>query len=288
MQTRRIGTRQVSAIGLGAMPMSVREENDAGAGAGDGASARSRRVSRSSTPPTPTAATRPSSATTRSWSRGCCASSDATTCWWRRRAATPARAPTGSSTAPATTSTGRCRASLHAARGRADRPLPAPPSRPRRAVRRDHRRPQGALRRGPHRRRRALQRRPGPDPGGARHPRRRPGLGAEPVLPGVPLVAGRDRPLRGARAGVPGLEPAGRHVRRARRSATSWTAFAEVADKHGVSPQQVCLAWELALSPAVDPDPRRQPSGVGRRLRGRRARDAGRLRPRTRLSAPPA
>src|SRR5688572_19522394 len=29
MQTRRIGNRQVSAIGLGAMPMSVREENDA-------------------------------------------------------------------------------------------------------------------------------------------------------------------------------------------------------------------------------------------------------------------
>ena len=35
----------------------------------------------------------------------------------------------------------------------------------------------------------------------------------------------------------------------------SWSAFAEVADKHGVSPQQVCLAWELALSPAVVPIP---------------------------------
>lgn len=31
----------------------------------------------------------------------------------------------------------------------------------------------------------------------------------------------------------------------------AWSAFAEVAAKHGVSPQQVCLAWELALSPAV-------------------------------------
>jgi aryl-alcohol dehydrogenase-like predicted oxidoreductase len=31
--------------------------------------------------------------------------------------------------------------------------------------------------------------------------------------------------------------------------------FAEVADKHGVSPQQVALAWELALSPAVVPIP---------------------------------
>ena len=32
-------------------------------------------------------------------------------------------------------------------------------------------------------------------------------------------------------------------------------AFAEVADKHGVSPQQVCLAWELAISHAVVPIP---------------------------------
>lgn len=32
-------------------------------------------------------------------------------------------------------------------------------------------------------------------------------------------------------------------------------AFAEVADAHGVSPQQVCLAWQLALSPTVVPIP---------------------------------
>jgi aryl-alcohol dehydrogenase-like predicted oxidoreductase len=31
--------------------------------------------------------------------------------------------------------------------------------------------------------------------------------------------------------------------------------FAEVAEKHGVSPQQVALAWELAISPAVVPIP---------------------------------
>lgn len=31
--------------------------------------------------------------------------------------------------------------------------------------------------------------------------------------------------------------------------------FAEVAEKHGVSPQQVCLAWELAQSPTVIPIP---------------------------------
>ncbi|HEX4978280.1 MAG TPA: aldo/keto reductase [Nocardioides sp.] len=34
-----------------------------------------------------------------------------------------------------------------------------------------------------------------------------------------------------------------------------WSAFAEVAAKHGVSPQQVCLAWELSLSPVVVPIP---------------------------------
>lgn len=35
----------------------------------------------------------------------------------------------------------------------------------------------------------------------------------------------------------------------------SWRAFAEVARRHDVSPQQVCLAWELSLSPAVVPIP---------------------------------
>nr|SBO96991.1 oxidoreductase [Nonomuraea gerenzanensis] len=32
-------------------------------------------------------------------------------------------------------------------------------------------------------------------------------------------------------------------------------AFIEIADAHGVSPQQVCLAWELARSPVVIPIP---------------------------------
>jgi len=36
---------------------------------------------------------------------------------------------------------------------------------------------------------------------------------------------------------------------------SSWRAFAEVARKHDVSPQQVCLAWELSLSEAVVPIP---------------------------------
>ncbi|OUM41783.1 aldo/keto reductase [Arthrobacter sedimenti] len=34
-----------------------------------------------------------------------------------------------------------------------------------------------------------------------------------------------------------------------------FTPFQEIADRHGVSPQQVCLAWELALSPTVIPIP---------------------------------
>lgn len=36
---------------------------------------------------------------------------------------------------------------------------------------------------------------------------------------------------------------------------TKQQAFADVASKHGVSPQQVCLAWELSLSEAVIPIP---------------------------------
>ena len=36
---------------------------------------------------------------------------------------------------------------------------------------------------------------------------------------------------------------------------TTHDAFAEVADAHGVSPQQVALAWELSLAPVVIPIP---------------------------------
>jgi aryl-alcohol dehydrogenase-like predicted oxidoreductase len=41
----------------------------------------------------------------------------------------------------------------------------------------------------------------------------------------------------------------------AARLGEAFTAFAEVAQKHGVTPQQVCLAWELARSEAVVPIP---------------------------------
>ena len=36
---------------------------------------------------------------------------------------------------------------------------------------------------------------------------------------------------------------------------STWQPFADVAEKHGVSPQQVCLAWELSLSEVVIPIP---------------------------------
>jgi aryl-alcohol dehydrogenase-like predicted oxidoreductase len=41
----------------------------------------------------------------------------------------------------------------------------------------------------------------------------------------------------------------------AARLGEAFIAFAEVAEKHGVTPQQVCLAWELARSEAVVPIP---------------------------------
>ena len=36
---------------------------------------------------------------------------------------------------------------------------------------------------------------------------------------------------------------------------SEWQGFATVADRHGVSPQQVCLAWELTLSDTIIPIP---------------------------------
>jgi aryl-alcohol dehydrogenase-like predicted oxidoreductase len=44
-------------------------------------------------------------------------------------------------------------------------------------------------------------------------------------------------------------------IRNARGLGGGYPAFAKVAASHGVSPQQVCLAWELAKSPVVIPIP---------------------------------
>ncbi|MFE4176761.1 aldo/keto reductase [Streptomyces sp. NPDC056909] len=44
-------------------------------------------------------------------------------------------------------------------------------------------------------------------------------------------------------------------IKRAGELGSSYDAFARVAEAHGVSPQQVCLAWMLAKSPVVVPIP---------------------------------
>jgi aryl-alcohol dehydrogenase-like predicted oxidoreductase len=44
-------------------------------------------------------------------------------------------------------------------------------------------------------------------------------------------------------------------ISRAKQLGSSYTPFDEIAQERGVSPQQVCLAWELALSPGVIPIP---------------------------------
>ena len=50
------------------------------------------------------------------------------------------------------------------------------------------------------------------------------------------------------------MGPLGRDGGRGRLG-EAFTVFAEVAARHRVSPQQVCLAWELARSEAVVPIP---------------------------------
>ena len=44
-------------------------------------------------------------------------------------------------------------------------------------------------------------------------------------------------------------------IRRAADLGDRFSAFTEVARDHGVSPQQVCLAWMLAKAPVVIPIP---------------------------------
>ena len=96
---------------------------------------------------------------------------------------------------------------------------------------------------------------PDADPAGQRDPRRPAGLRAEPVLARRSAPASRScgcatswasRSCPGVRsAASPG--PAG--------SARAYAPFARIAEAHGVSPQRVCLAWMLAKSPVVVPIP---------------------------------
>ena len=44
-------------------------------------------------------------------------------------------------------------------------------------------------------------------------------------------------------------------IRSAKDLGSAYVAFAEVGEAHGVSPQQVCLAWQLALSDQIIPIP---------------------------------
>ena len=60
--------------------------------------------------------------------------------------------------------------------------------------------------------------------------------------------------MRGQPDRLPALGPLGGSDR-SRDLGGRHRAFAEVADAHGVSPQQVALAWELAKAPVVIPIP---------------------------------
>ena len=142
-----------------------------------------------------------------------------------------------------------------ARRGR-HRPLPVPPSRPRGPVRGVDRGPQGPARRGQDPAGRHLQRDGRADRHRAagfsaratwpasRTSSRRPSGPAKTNCGTAPASASRSCP--GARSAA-SAGPA--------NSAPEHSAFQEVADAHGVSPQRVTLAWMLALAPVVIPIP---------------------------------
>ena len=92
---------------------------------------------------------------------------------------------------------------------------------PQRPVRRLGRRAARTARRGQDRARGPVQRQPRADPAGPRDPRRRPGQRAEPVLAGVPLQRAGALPVQRARARLPAVEPVRRDHPRGRRSATA-------------------------------------------------------------------
>ena len=141
------------------------------------------------------------------------------------------------------------------ARRRRDRSLPAPPPRPEGPLRGRDRHRQGALRRRQGQDGRHLERHRRPDQGRAGDPRRRPGQRAEPVRAELPVARRtssstpprRDSPsCRGARSAA-----SARPATSGRPTPRSPT----VAKDHDVSPQQVALAWELAKAPQVIPIP---------------------------------
>ena len=125
---------------------------------------------------------------------------------------------------------------------------------PERALRRIDRRVQGAPGRGQGPLGGHLQRHRRPARGGAGHRRRR--LGAEPALAGLHVAdrQGRGAGLHRSRHRLPAVVAAGRHRLVGSRSA-GVDPVAAAAEAHGVSPQQVALAWLLSLGPTVIPIP---------------------------------
>ena len=152
------------------------------------------------------------------------------------------------------------------ARDRRDRPLPVPPPRPGRPLRRVDRRVPRPARRGQGALGRRLQRERRAARGGARDRRHR--QRAEPARAGLHVAdrqgRGRVRPTSTASRSCPGRRSAGSARRTAPPTSRRSRAAAEA---HGVSPQQVVLAWLLALSPRDDPDPRLLAAGDDRGLR---------------------
>ena len=94
----------------------------------------------------------------------------------------------------------------------------------------------------------------GPDPAGQRDPRRPAGLGAEPVLAGVPLEP--DELELCAELGIAFLpwSPLG-GIANAGALGTQHPAFHQVAADRGVSPQRLTLAWMLARPPTSSRSP---------------------------------
>ena len=215
MTTRAIGNRSVSAIGLGAMPMSVAghmpDEDqsirtilaalDAGVTLIDTADAYT---------PSHDDVGHNERLVAKALAR--CGRRRRRPCSSRPRAGTPARrAAAGRSTAARPTSsrraTGRCKALGVERIGlyQHHRPDPKVP------YEETIGRAQGPVRRRQDRDGGHLERRPGADPARPRHPRRPAGERPEPVLAAVPVQRARDRRLRRARPGLPALVPARRH-----------------------------------------------------------------------------
>ena len=143
-----------------------------------------------------------------------------------------------------------------APRRRRDRALPVPPSRPARCrtrspwARSRDLLDEGKIAHGGH-----LQRQPGADPPAQDDPRRPAGQRAEPVLAGLPLqrAGAASCATSWASPSCPGARWAA--SRRPADLGSPFAPFAEVADAHGVSPQQVAPGLDAGPVAGGHPDP---------------------------------